>query len=341
MKTDWNVFVTARAFFDSGLDAKASLEAIGCKIEFAEKWGPVPASSLIDQMKHSDAVIAATDAYTNDVFDACQSLKLVARCGVGIDSVSLDDATNAGVIVTNVPDAMTDAVADYCLGLILASVRRICDGSECMKTGGWTEFRGFELAGKVLGLVGFGKIGQAVMRRAIGFGMSVIAHDPFYAESIRRNQFPGVEFVELDEVFSRSRIVSIHAPNQPNTMHLVNANRLALMGSDAYLINTSRGKLIDEQALIDALVREQIAGAAIDVYQSEPLPSDHALRKVPRLLLTPHNAFNSIEAAIRMSDGCAQPILDLLSGKNPQCICNPEVLTRPNLRIFLRTKTKL
>ncbi len=333
MVRDWKVLVTARAFHDSGMDARATLERSGCKIQFADEWGPVPTASLIEQLKHTDAVIAATDSYTSEVFEACQQLKLVARCGVGIDSVSLADATNAGVIVTNVPDAMTDAVADYCFGLLLASVRQICDGSDCMKAGGWTELRGFELTGKVLGLVGFGKIGQAVMRRAFGFGLSVIAYDPVFSDSARRDEFPNVEFVELDEVFRRSRIVSIHAPNLPDTLHLVNARRLKLMRSDAYLINTSRGKLIDERALIDALQGEQIAGAAIDVYQQEPLPSDHPLRHVPRLLLTPHNAFNSIEAAIRMSEGCAQPILDLLSGKKPPFICNPDVLTRSNLRI--------
>jgi len=332
MPYPWNVLVTARAFHDSGIDAKHSLEASGCKIHFSDRWGPLTESSLIAQLQMADAVIAATDPYNKTVFRECSNLKLVARCGVGIDSVSIPEATDAGVIVTNVPDAMTDAVADYCFGLILASVRHICEGLQCMREGGWTELRGFELTGKVLGLVGFGKIGQAVMRRGRGFGMTVIAHDPYYNEVARSKLFPNVEFVELDELFVRSRVVSIHAPNVTETFHMVDARRLALMKPDAYLINTSRGKLIDESALIEALQAEQIAGAAIDVYQTEPLPENHPLRTTPRLLLTPHNAFNSIEAAIRMSHGCAQPILDLLHGKSPQCICNPQVLKQPNLR---------
>lgn len=333
MSDHWNVLVSARAFHDSGQEAQDQLKRQGCELHYSDRWGPLTESSLIAQLQNRDAVIAATDPYTREVFAACPQLKLVARCGVGIDSVSLADATDAGVIVTNVPDAMTDAVADYCFALMLASVRHICEGFQCMQVGGWTELRGFELTGKTLGLVGFGKIGQAVMRRAIGFGLKVIAFDPYYADASRKGQFPQVEFVELDEVFRRSRIVSIHAPNQPDTAHLVNAKRLAMMRPDAYLINTSRGKLIDEAALMEALSNSQIAGAAIDVYQHEPLPADHPLRKTPRLLLTPHNAFNSIEAAVRMSDGCAQPILDLLAGKTPQCICNPEVLSAPRLRI--------
>ena len=168
---------------------------------------------------------------------------------------------------------------------------------------------------------------------AIGFGMKVIAYDPFYSNPARACLFPNVEFVELDDVFRRSRVVSIHAPNQPDTVHLVNARRLAMMSPDAWLINTSRGKLIDETALIDALNTKQIAAAAIDVYQLEPLPADHLLRCTPGLLLTPHNAFNSIEAAIRMSDGCAQPILDILEGRTLQNVCNPQVLSQSNLRI--------
>ena len=333
MAKPWKILVTARAFHDSGTDAWRSLEAIGCRIRISDRWGPLVESSLIEQLKDIDAVIAATDPYGAQVFAECPSLKLVARCGVGIDSVCLSAATESGVIVTNVPDAMTDAVADYCFALLLAGVRRICEGLQCMQEGGWTELRGYELRGKVLGLVGFGKIGQAVMRRATGFGMTVIASDPYYEDTSRANLFPNVEFVELDEVFRRSRVVSIHAPNQPETVHLVDARRLALMCPDAYLINTSRGKLIDEGALMQALHSQQIAGAAIDVYQTEPLPFDHPLRSTPGLLLTPHNAFNSIEAAVRMSDGCAQPILDILAGSPLQNVCNASVLTQSNLRI--------
>ncbi|MFO0999738.1 MAG: phosphoglycerate dehydrogenase [Planctomycetaceae bacterium] len=333
MAKSWNVLVTARAFHDSGIDAWKSLEVAGCKITISDRWGPLTEASLIQQLQNMDAVIAATDPYNPAVFARCPDLKLVARCGVGIDSVSLPAATDAGVVVTNVPDAMTDAVADYCFALLLSGIRRICEGLQCMQEGGWTELRGFELAGKILGLVGFGKIGQAVMRRAIGFGMKVIAYDPYYSNAARASLFPNVEFVDLDDVFRRSRVVSIHAPNQPDTVHLVNARRLAMMNPDAWLINTSRGKLIDETALMEALHTGKIAAAAIDVYQQEPLPADHRLRKTPRLLLTPHNAFNSIEAAIRMSDGCAQPILDILAGRSLQNVCNPEVLAQSNLKI--------
>jgi phosphoglycerate dehydrogenase-like enzyme len=224
---------------------------------------------------------------------------------------------------------MTDAVADYCFALLLGLVRRIPEGDACMRRGGWEEYPGVELRGKRLGLIGFGKIGQEVARRAFGFGLEVVTHDPNWnpeLEAIGSSMAAGnsVRSVDLETLLRTSRFVSLHAPNIPQTRHLINAQRLSLMRPDAYLINTSRGALIDEQALREALLEGRIAGAAIDVYQQEPLPADHPLRQTPRLLLTPHNAFNAREAAERMSEGCALPILDLLQGRRPQFVCNPD-----------------
>jgi phosphoglycerate dehydrogenase-like enzyme len=295
---------------------------------------------LVEQAQGCDAVIAATDLYDADTFALLPHLKLVARCGVGIDSVDLSAATTAGVLITNVPRAMTDAVADYCLGLILSIARHIHLGSDCMRQGGWAEMPGSELRGKTLGLIGLGQIGRAVADRARGFGMQVIAYDPQLDRGFWEEQYPWVESVSLDELLARSLFVSIHAPNTPETRHLINANAISKMRSDAHLINTSRGALIDEAALVEALRCGAIAGAALDVYAMEPLPVDHILRSTPRLLLTPHNAFNSREASMRMSQGCAEPILDVLNGVIPQHVCNPAVLTTSTLRwpVPLRAK---
>ena len=325
----WNVLITARAFHDSGQEWWQKLEQAGCSLRKARRWGPLSIDELAQECQDIDAVIAATDPYQDAFFARAKRLKLVARCGIGIDSVDLVSASRHGVLVTNVPHAMTDAVADYCFALLLGLVRRIPEGDACMRRGGWEEYPGVELRGKRLGLIGFGKIGQEVARRAFGFGLEVVTHDPNWnpeLEAIGSSMAAGnsVRSVDLETLLRTSRFVSLHAPNIPQTRHLINAQRLSLMRPDAYLINTSRGALIDEQALREALLEGRIAGAAIDVYQQEPLPADHPLRQTPRLLLTPHNAFNAREAAERMSEGCALPILDLLQGRRPQFVCNPD-----------------
>ena len=325
MLSNWKVVVSARAFWAHGSAATEALRAAGCQVAFTPVSGPLAESDLIEQCQEADAVIASTDPFQEKVFTNCPRLKVVARCGVGIDSVNLAHASAAGVIVTNTPGAMTEAVADYCFALLLGMVRRIPEGSACMKEGGWSEFPGVELPGKTLGLVGLGMIGQAVMRRARGFGMKILAYDPPLVDSGAASNFREVEFVELDRLFAESRFISIHAPNVPETRHLVSTHLLSRMRRDAYLINTSRGALIDEPALIAALREERIAGAALDVYQREPLPADDPLRTTPRLLLTPHNAFNSAEAATCMSDMCAASIIDVRQGRRPQHVCNPQV----------------
>jgi D-3-phosphoglycerate dehydrogenase / 2-oxoglutarate reductase len=329
----WNVLVTAQAFAVSGQGPWQDLLRAGCHVRSSSVFGPLSLEHLITEAAECDAIIAATDPYDQATFEALPRLKLVARCGVGVDSVDMQQATAAGVIVTNVPHAMTDAVADYCMGLLLTMVRRIHEGFNCMRAGGWAEFPGVELCGKQLGLIGFGQIGQAVAQRASGFGLRIVAYDPQAAAIVAAERFPQVRFVSLDELLEQSHFVSIHAPNIPATRNLIDAAALQRMRADSYLINTSRGALIDETALMAALERGTISGAAIDVYQNEPLPANHPLRKTPRLLLTPHNAFNSQEAALRMSLGCAQPILDLLAGNIPEFVCNRPVWESPTLRL--------
>jgi D-3-phosphoglycerate dehydrogenase / 2-oxoglutarate reductase len=326
------VLVTAQAFAVSGQNARSLLEAKQCQLIQSRSWGPLSREQLIEQALDCDAIIAATDPYDAETFESLPKLKLVARCGVGIDSVQLVDATRSGILVSNVPSAMTDAVADYCMGLILSLSRQIHLGYECMQAGGWAEMPGVELRGKTLGLVGLGQIGQAVAERSRGFGLTVVAHDPHLPKSIWAARFPWVESLELSELLERSHFVSLHAPNIRQTHNMINASTLARMRRDAYLINTSRGALVDEDALIRALHDGTIAGAAIDVYRNEPLPKEHPLRITPNLLLTPHNAFNSKEAALRMSFGCSEPLLDLLNGHIPSHVCNPEVIGSPQFR---------
>jgi phosphoglycerate dehydrogenase-like enzyme len=172
-----------------------------------------------------------------------------------------------------------------------------------------------------------------VADRAIGFGLRILVHDPIAPEPAIVEKYPQVQFVGFEDLLETSDFISIHAPNIPSTKNLINANTLAKMKPGSYLINTSRGALINEADLIRSLTSGHLGGAAIDVYCQEPLPADHALRTTPRLLLTPHNAFNSREAAERMSWGCAQPIIDLLDRKVPEFICNRNVLQSESSRV--------
>lgn len=335
------ILVTAQAFAVSGKTYRDKLGKLGCQVIDSQSWGPLSLEQLIEQAQGCDAVIAAIDPYCQEAFETLPKLKLVARCGIGIDSVDLVSATKHGILVTNVPDAMTDAVADYCMGLLLSVARHIHVGYACMHSGGWAEFPGVELRDKTLGLVGFGRIGQAVAQRALGFGLRIAVHDPWMQSAIASGKFDTqltslasrIQWLGLDDLLGNSDFVSIHAPNTPDTRHLINRNSISKMRPGAYLINTARGALVDPVALMDAVKNGRIAGAAMDVYEQEPLPADHPLRSTPNLLLTPHNAFNSREAAVRMSLGCYEPIVDILEGRTPKCLCNPEVLHSESLRV--------
>lgn len=328
----WRTLVTARAFWVSGQEAHAALERAEIDVVKSPEAGPLPENRLIELLRDCEAVIGSSDPYTTRVFDSCPRLKIVSRCGVGIDSVDLAAASDAGVIVANTPGAMTDAVGDYTFALILGIARRVAEGDALMRAGGWGEYPGVLVCGKTLGIVGLGQIGQAVAKRAAGFGMRILAFDPPQAEKGVPAGLPPVEFVPLERLLADSDFVSVHAPAVPETRGLFNAQRFARMKPTAYFINTARGSLVDDAALVDALENGRIAGAAIDVYQQEPCPPDHPLRRAPRSLLTPHNAFNAVEAAAAMSRLSAQAVIDLFQGRRPVAVCNPDVWDSPALR---------
>ncbi len=322
------VVVTARAFWDNGEAAEAMLTAAGIEVAHSSEAGPHGADVLARLLEAADGVIAATDAYTESLFAACPRLRVVSRWGIGTDTVDHEAATRAGVIVTNTPGTTTEAVADYAFALILALARRIPEGVAIMRAGGWAELPGTLVWGKTLGLVGYGSIGQAVARRASGFAMRVLAYDP--AQSVLEAPGrPPAEFVPLDALLSKSDFVSLHAAVTPESRGVIGARELGLMKPTGYLVNTARGALIDGKALVDALERGRIAGAAYDVYSEEPLPPNHPLRRPDRSLPTPHNAFNAVEAARATSRMAADNIVAALRGQRPLGLCNAEVWDAP------------
>ncbi len=259
------------------------------------------------------AVLAGIEPYTERVLRTASHLRVIARLGVGFDNVDLEAARRHGVVVALTPDTNHEAVADHAMAMIAALLQELFAYDRTVRAGGWgTRFHP-GVTGRTLGIVGFGRIGRATARRARAFGMRVLATSPgMPPEAMRRE---GVEPVALDELFAAADVVSLHAPLTPATHQLVNAARLSRMRPGAYLVNTARGGLVDQEALVAALREGRLAGAALDVFEDEPLPPDSPLRTLDRVILTPHVAGLSEDAVAQMTAMCIDNILRVLAGK--------------------------
>jgi D-3-phosphoglycerate dehydrogenase len=252
-------------------------------------------------------------------------LKVIARHGVGVDTVDCAAATVRRIPVVYTPGANANAVAEYALALMLALARQVGPASLAIKEGRFSErdrFQGMELAGKTLGIIGLGRIGSRVAEMAHhGLGMTVYGYDPVLGPYTG----PAVRVDTLEDLLSRADFLTLHVPLTPDTRHLISAERLRLVKPGCRLINTSRGAVVDETALLHALRTGLLAGAALDVFETEPLPPDHPLCRAPNVLLTPHIAGLTPESLDRVAIQAAQGILDVLHGKRPAHVINPEV----------------
>ncbi len=331
---DFTVAVTARAFMDDGQDELPWLQAAGARLGQVA-YGPLTAAQLVPVLRDADAVIASGDAYTDEVLAACPRLQLIARWGAGFDSVDLAACTRHGVLATRVVGCLTDAVADHAFALLLALARRLAEGDQQLRAGGWRPLQGVAVAGATLGLVGFGPIGQGVADRARGFAMRVLVHDPYQGDDVLRAH--RASRAPLATLLAESDFVSLHAATSAETRHLIDAAALATMKPTALLINTARGQLVDEGALLAALENGQLAGAALDVYGLEPLPADAPIRRAPRTLLMPHSGFNTQASARAVSHETASAVVSVLARRVPANLLNPEVLAAPNLRARVRS----
>jgi glyoxylate reductase len=281
---------------------------------------PATPERLAATIPGKDALICQlTDRVSAEVIDAGDALKVVANVAVGYDNIDLHAARARGVVVTNTPDVLTEAVAEFTWGLILAAARRIPEGDRLVRTGTWRGWAldfmlGTELRGKQLGIIGFGRIGRAVAARAPAFGMSVArlkrGQPPFSADE--KVAVP----VSLDQLLLTSDVISIHAPLTPDTTHLINRRALARMKRSAILVNTARGPIVDEEALAWALGERLIAGAALDVYEREPAVLD-ALKTMENVVLAPHLGSATRETRTAMADLAVSNTLAVLGGKPP------------------------
>lgn len=306
------------------------LEGIGAEVTVAETGAE---EELIRLAPDMDAILTCWQRTTAAVLDAAPRCRYVGRYGIGLDNIAVAHATELGILVTNVPDFCFDEVAEHALALMLACNRKLALFSRDTDQGVWNLAAGRPIArlrGQTLGLIGYGGIARALAERARGLGLNILAYTP----RLTPGPLPegGTATNDLTALLQAADYVSIHAPATPETRHLFNERTLRQMKRTAYLINTSRGALIDEAALETALNEGWIAGAALDVLTQEPAPPDHPLLALPNTLVTPHAAFYSEESTEELQRKTATQAAQFLTGQMPPNIVNPAVLERGNYR---------
>jgi D-3-phosphoglycerate dehydrogenase len=255
--------------------------------EVEERLSEEELLSIIDDI---DGVICGDDRFTRRVLEKAKKLKVISKWGTGIDSIDQKAAQELNIAVCNTPNAFTDPVADSVLGYVLSFARQIPWSTKDIQAGNWRKLPGVALGESTLGIIGLGKIGKAVAKRALAFGMNILGND------IKDIRVTGVKICSKEEVLKNSDFISLNCDLNPTSLHLIGEKELALMKPTAYLINTARGQIIDEKALIQVLQLKQIAGAALDVFENEPLPANSPLRKMDNCLFAPHNANSSPSA---------------------------------------------
>lgn len=283
--------------------------------------GGLPASEIHDRVRGKDGFMVLGARVDEELLQAAgESLKIVANCAVGVDDIDIAACTRAGVQVTNTPDVLTDAVADMAIGLMLAVGRRIVEADQYTRAGRFQGppfglFWGAEIRGETLGIVGMGRIGQATARRAKGFGLDIVYHNRNRLESAREAEL-GAAWLSLEDLLARARYVILLTPLTDQTHHLIDARRLSQMRPDGYLINVSRGPVVHERALLEALQAGTIAGAALDVYEFEPKMTD-GLAALSNTVLTPHIASANVATRHGMIALAAKNLSAVLAGEAP------------------------
>ncbi|MDP6649001.1 MAG: C-terminal binding protein [Acidimicrobiales bacterium] len=303
---------------------KAVLASVGAEVNLARSGS---AEDILAVARDADAVINCFAQLPGDVINQFEQCRIIARTGIGIDTIDLDVATTKGIVVTNVPEYCEDEVSDHAMALLLALARNVTRGNTQVHGGEWAlaELKPmFRLRGRTVGLVGFGKIPRLVAAKAQAFGLNVVAFDPYIEPSDAASL--GVELLSLEKLVANSDFVSIHAPLTPETHHMIGADVLAGMRPEAMLINTARGGLVDVDALADALDAGSLAGAGLDVLPDEPPAAGLRLMDRDNVILTPHTAFYSEQSMIDLQAKAAQQVALVLAGEQPQYAVNLDQL---------------
>ena len=304
-------------------------------VDVWQEYKAPPYEVLLEEAKKSDALATLlTDKIDCNLIESSPRLRIIAQYAVGYDNIDIDCATRHGVYVTNTPGVLTDATADLTWALILAITRRIVEADRFVRSGEWyktqtgwhpTMMLGFQVSGATIGIIGMGRIGQAVARRAKGFNMKIIYYDVVrLPENVEREL--GAKYVDLETLLREADIVTIHTPLTPETENLINEERLKLMKKTAYLINTARGKIVDIDALYKALKEGWIAGAALDVFPQEPFPPDHPILKLNNIVVAPHIGSATWQTRTKMADLVAENLIIFYEGKVPPTLVNKDVV---------------
>jgi len=307
--------------------AVAKLVASKCDVSVHPEDGPMSPEQLAAACREVEGVLVVGASITEKVLRQASKLKIVANCGVGYDHIDVAACTARGIVVTNTPGVLTDTTADLAFALLMAAARRIAEGDRFVREGRWQGSKwellwGRDIFGKTLGLYGFGRIGQAVARRACGFSMRILYHDQLRPPEAVERQLEA-EYVDRESLLHESDFLSLHLPLTPETHHAIGAAELALMKPTALLINAARGQVVDEEALVQALQAKKIAGAGLDVFEHEPRVHP-ALLEMPNVVLMPHLGSATAETRFKMAMLAAENLLAALEGRRPPNVVNPE-----------------
>jgi glyoxylate reductase len=300
-------------------------------MEVWPEYAPPPKKTIIEKAKNVDALATLlSDKIDAEVFNAAPRLKIVSQLAVGFDNIDIPEATKRGIYVTNTPEVLTDTTADFAWALLMALARRVVEADKYVRTGQWKVgwhpdmMTGRDIYNATIGVVGAGRIGYAVAKRATGFSMKILFYDVVPRPEIEKDF--GAKKVDLDTLLKESDFVSIHVPLMKETQHLINEQKLKLMKKTAYLINNSRGPVVDEKALYKALKEGWIAGAGLDVFEQEPTPADNPLLKLDNVAVAPHISSASIETRSKMGEMVAENLVAFFEGKKPPNLLNADVM---------------
>ena len=312
---DCHILVTATSYGQHDAGLRSELEAAVGRVTYNETGRPLSSSQLAALLPGVDGFIAGLDAIDAAALVVADGLRVVARYGVGVDNVDLAAAAARGIVVTNTPGANARSVAELTVALLLLLARPVLRAAAETRAGGWPRLPGLSLAGKTVGLVGFGAIGRQTARLLAGFDCRLLAYDPLLNEATAAAL--GVRPAGLDELLAASDFVSLHAPVTPATCGMVNVAFLARMKPGAALVNTARGELVDEAALLDALTSGRLRGAALDAFAAEPPGGDNPLLALPNVIATPHMGAHTDGATTAMGRMALADCLAVLRGEEP------------------------
>ena len=300
----------------------------------AEVWReyrPPPKHVIVEKVRNVDGLVPLlSDKIDAEVFDAGPKLKIIAQMAVGFDNIDVNEATRRGIYVTNTPEVLTETTADFAFALIMAVARRVVEADRYVRAGQWvvgwhpSMMLGRDVNGATLGVVGAGRIGSAVARRARGFGMRILYSDVVSRPELEKEV--SAKRVDLDTLLKESDYVSLHVALSKETRHLINQEKLRLMKRTAYLVNTSRGPIVDERALFQALSEGKISGAALDVFEQEPTSLQNPLLKLNNLVVAPHISSASEQTRAKMAEMAAENLVAFFEGRKPPNLVNPQVL---------------